>query len=70
MTFTNEQTVFFTNLIEQWFQNKYGYNWKSYFHKNMTPSPIKEWAQLYNVSIIDINNLRFNLTFKYSCEGF
>ena len=68
MTLTNEQIIFFTNLLIQWYQNKYGDNWKSNFHKNMSPSPIKEWAQLYNVKIKDIQDLRFNLSFKYALE--
>ena len=68
MTFTQEQTEFFTNLLNQWYQNKFGDQWKQNFHKNMTHSQIKEWSQIYNVSVKDIQNLRFNLNFKYSIE--
>lgn len=34
----------------------------------MTPSPLKDWSQIYNVSVKDIQNLRFNFNFIYSIE--
>lgn len=67
MALDEQQTIFFTNLLNQWYQNKYGDSWKENFCKNMKPSPIKQWSEQYNVSVKDIQNLRMLLTFKYAC---
>lgn len=65
MTLTQQQRDQITLLLETWYQNKYGNEWRANFHKNMRPSPVQEWAQLHGVSVKDIQQLKFELIFKY-----
>ena len=65
MVLTEEQQLLIIQLLNTWYQNKYGIEWKQHFHKNMIPSPINEWIQTFNIKKKDISELRRALVLLY-----
>jgi hypothetical protein len=68
MKLTYQQIDQITNLLTVWYQNKYGNKWKENIHKNMRPSPKRDWAHILNVTEKDIQQVHTMLVMNHAFE--